>query len=259
MTEIRKQRSMTQDIRGLYHAMRAPKTLFLLSHMRSNSTLFSHILGSNSRIAGYRELHLKYRSNKDLLKLKYRLRQDASHAIPKYLHDKILHEKLTIADKFLRSENFRFIVTIREPERTIKSIVAMASKNKNLSFDTAEKASKYYMNRLDGLVRMSNVIPKKNAMFLSSEMVVSDTNATLETLSAWLQLEEPLSPKYNIFEHTGKRFGGDPSENISHGEVRHKNPDIYDKIKIPDPILESAAKKYEDTYEKIKSRLGREI
>ena len=43
--------------------------LFLLSHMRSYSSLMSHLLGSSPQIDGYGEMHLRYRTRLSLLAL----------------------------------------------------------------------------------------------------------------------------------------------------------------------------------------------
>jgi hypothetical protein len=44
------------------------KSLFVLGHMRSYSSLLCHILGSHPQIDGYCETHIKYRTRFDLLR-----------------------------------------------------------------------------------------------------------------------------------------------------------------------------------------------
>jgi hypothetical protein len=53
----------------------ARRHLFLLGHMRSYSSVLSHILGSHPQIDGYCETHIKYRTRLDLWRLHHRVRQ----------------------------------------------------------------------------------------------------------------------------------------------------------------------------------------
>jgi hypothetical protein len=57
------------------------KTLFLLGHMRSYSSVLSHILGSHPQISGYCETHTKYRTWVDLWKLRWRVRKLTGEAL----------------------------------------------------------------------------------------------------------------------------------------------------------------------------------
>ncbi len=242
------------EIVGTVNAFLAPRTLFILSHMRSNSTLISHFLGSHPDIAGYRELHLSYRSWSDIMRMRYRLRAEASHAKPIFLLDKILHNNLYVSPTHLRSKNAWFLITLRQPERTIKSIVAMATKNGNARYDTLEKSAAYYSARLKCLVDMAEHIPRGQALFLPSDAIVSDTERTLSKLQAWLDLSAPLSSEYRIFEHTGKRFGGDPSKNIGAGRVIQTNAHAYDNITVPANILADLIDQHERACEVLAAR-----
>jgi hypothetical protein len=50
--------------------------IFILSHMRSRSSLLSHILGSNREINGHSELHQNYTGRKSLLEMKLNIYQN---------------------------------------------------------------------------------------------------------------------------------------------------------------------------------------
>src|SRR5262245_13075611 len=57
-TRLREERNLRR-----VRSMSSP--LFVLSHMRSYSSLLSHVLGSHPEIDGYCETHLRYRSGLD--------------------------------------------------------------------------------------------------------------------------------------------------------------------------------------------------
>jgi hypothetical protein len=46
--------------------------IFLISHMRSFSSLACHLLSSSSEIDGYKENHLSYTKGIDFLRLRYK-------------------------------------------------------------------------------------------------------------------------------------------------------------------------------------------
>ena len=52
----------------------ADSYIFVLSHMRSFSSLLCHILGSHSEISGYLETHLSYIGRSDLHRLEAKVR-----------------------------------------------------------------------------------------------------------------------------------------------------------------------------------------
>src|SRR5262245_46936759 len=55
-------------------ALWAPaRHVLIVSHMRSNTTVLSYILGSHPQIAGAAEIHQRYRGPLDLAKLRCRL------------------------------------------------------------------------------------------------------------------------------------------------------------------------------------------
>ena len=95
--------------------------IFILSHMRSRSTLLAHILGSNPEIGGYFELHKSYLNWLDLIILRLRVQLDNKNI--KFALDKILWNRLQISEKICLKENLKIIFLLRKPEDTIKSII----------------------------------------------------------------------------------------------------------------------------------------
>jgi hypothetical protein len=96
------------------------KTLFLLGHMRSCSSVLSHVLGSHPQINGYCETHTKYQTYFDLWKLRWRVRKLTGEQLKgEYVLDEVLHD-YPIARSILDSRGTRAVVLIRRP-RELKS------------------------------------------------------------------------------------------------------------------------------------------
>jgi len=194
--------------------------LIVLSHMRSRSSVFSHILGSNPDVIGYGELQLPYRGLGDLLRVRTRLKEDISSCFisNKYLYDKVLHDNLVIHEDFLGNSSFKFIILLREPESTIKSIVNMGHKIGETNYQSIEWATEYYISRIESLVDYSYKL-KGRYYFLDSDTLIDDSDELLSNVSSWLSLGTPLSSSYKVFEKTGTTGHGDPLENIQKGKL----------------------------------------
>jgi E3 ubiquitin-protein ligase DOA10 len=103
------------------------KILFILSHMRSGSSLLTHLLVNNPEIRGFGETHINYASAEDFKKLLMKLYwqgQDFSQLQDlkklkmnhQYIHDKVLHNNKFLDQSFLESEQIYSIFLIREPQ-----------------------------------------------------------------------------------------------------------------------------------------------
>ena len=221
--------------------------IFLLSHMRSRSSLLSHIIGSSDEVTGNRELQVSY-TNRFKGKIKANNLLD-SEINTKYYFDKILHTGLTQNVSFFNSQNCKYIFLIREPESSLKSILKMyLDENKKYSI---EKAHKYYVDRLSFL----HDIYQKNShnyIIVNSDDVIYDTNNTLLNLSNFLDLKKTLTKNYQVTEHTGKRFSGDSSKNIFAGNILDDNEKVNSfDMEIPQDLLNSANKVYFNFLNKI--------
>ena len=218
------------------------KYIFLLSHMRSYSSLLSHILGSHERIAGYSEMHLSYKKRSDLLTLRYRVYiSNNREPIKDYIFDKILHNH-TINDEILNDKNTRALFMLREPEATLKSILKMSENLNNPNrISDINKIKNYYLKRLGQLEELAKRT-NGTGVYLDAEKIVEDTDFILGYLTDWLQLKTPLSSEYKTFSKTGEPGFGDPSENIKQGKIikNRKQPNVV----IPDEILKSAQEEY---------------
>ena len=229
-----------------------PRRVFMLSHMRSRSSLLSHILGSNEEICGYSELSVSYKSFFSLIDQKIALHQDGLHFdSSKILFDKLLHrfydfKSCTELDK--ASSNV--IIMLRQPEATIKSIVTMGRRDGNKRYSDVNYACDYYSQRLSSLVSFSKKLNK--FVYLNSDDIVNETERTLLHLSKVLNLKSPLSKEYSSFNKTGKEKSGDTSENIKIGKViktRENN-----EVLVPDSVIEKLNGKYLEATDLMKSK-----
>lgn len=195
------------------------KYLFIISHMRSRSSLLAHVLGSNPEIAGYSELHRKYNGPKDILILRGRVFLDTKESFKnKYVLDKILHNPYSLSNRIFEMKSTHFIFLLRKPESTLKSIFEMGKKTGIVWQNDPDLVLRYYTRRLE---MMSNYAEHTNHNFfyIESDELVEDTTKILGNLTSWLNLKTPLSREYSVFKNTGKSGHGDPSGNIARGKI----------------------------------------
>lgn len=212
--------------------------LFILSHMRSRSTVLSHVLGSHPEIVGYSELHRRYDSRLDLFKMRLELYSETKRDLSnKYLLDKLLHNETAIADALLAEIRPKVIIALREPEATLKSIIQMGHRTGVHWYKDPQWAADYYCSRLERLSTYVRTLADE-FFYLQADELVEDTEAVLFRLGQWLGLQSPLSANYKQFANTGQRHYGDSSENIRAGVIRktgeHRN------IELPPAVLERA-------------------
>ena len=213
--------------------------LFILSHMRSYSSVLGHVLGSHPQIDGYCETHLRYRFSFDLLRLKWRVRRLTGEPLRgRYVLDKILHN-YPVTTSILESPGTRAIFLLRQPVDVVQSIVHMGrhldinDRNSNVA-----KATTYYVERLSQLTRLARVFGKR-AAFVESEALVTRTDETLGFLQHFLALNSPLERRYRSFSKTGKPGYGDPSEMIHSGEITRRDGE-RPSYSIPSALIDQA-------------------
>jgi hypothetical protein len=229
-------------------ALRPRRTVLLLSHMRSYSSLISHILGSSPEIDGYVEVQRKYTSPRDLRSLRIAVAKMEDNRLQgRYVLDKVLHNKWKISNSVLHDPSVWTLFSVREPEATIKSTVAMAlsgsNPDRNWKTDLG-KVGTYYVRRCEGLVRYAERKPTRSAFFVA-ERLIDRSDETLTMLSDFLELRTPLTSTYEKKTNTRRRGFGDPSENIAAGEIKRdrKQHDVV----VPDDILAECTAAYTTT------------
>jgi hypothetical protein len=210
--------------------------LFVVSHMRSHSSLLAHILGSNPGIAGYSELHMGYLGRIDLRRLQ-RVVEDTtgSSAAGRITLDKILHDQFEIARSVLERPDVRVIFLLRHPDETIGSVLRLGRTTPEIPwYSDPQAVAAYYCSRLATLERYSRFTAGRAAYF-ASERLLSDTDGSLSALTRWLGLDEPLSASYRTFRFTGVEGHGDPSASIRTGRVvRPAAPPPPPPVPIPE-------------------------
>ncbi len=208
------------------------KILFILSHMRSGSSLLTHLLISNPAIIGYGETHIQYSSEADFKRLIYQAYWQSQEFRKfddlqnlkmnhQYILDKVLHGNKFLKEDFLTSENLYVIFLVREPERTVAS---MLDQKPHWSEDDAVR---YYNGRLVELERYSKIInSKERTLLLTHDQIINQSELVFQGLQNFLGTEVGFSEEYKILKTTGMRSVGDFKENIKSGRIVRKNREL---------------------------------
>ena len=217
--------------------------------MRSRSSVLSHVLGSHPSIVGYKELHLNYHNAMSLMNMRKAITSEFGSVLEgDFLLDKLLSNRNCVASKLFKKRTIKAIILLREPEATIKSIMNMGSITNVQWYKDPVKATDYYCARLSYIEQYSKQIAG-HYFFVQSSDLVKNTENTLNALTKWLDLDEPLDKHYSIFQDTGKPGYGDPSDCIKTGILKTTNG--YPDIEIPLEVLQRA----EDCYAKCRQSL----
>ncbi|MEA5466306.1 sulfotransferase family protein [Leptothoe sp. PORK10 BA2] len=199
--------------------------LLLLSHMRSGSSLLTHVLTTNPEVIGYGETHTDYADAHDfkvLLKKVYWQAQDfrtlgdvqnlrMNH---RYVMDKVLHNKKFLDHGFLKSDQVYAIFLLREPERSLASIADL--KPHWSQQDTVD----YYVERMVMLVEYARLINNSQRMLVVSyEQLLENTPQVLITLQQFLHTQAPFEEEYKVLKTTGMKGVGDSKGNIKAGKI----------------------------------------
>ncbi len=188
--------------------------LFLMSHMRSYSSLLSHLLGSHAQISGHSERLKPYRRNRDLIKLRYTDYRETGSAAQDYLLDKILHNQYAISDSILKMPQLRLVFFLRDPEATYQSIFHMGRYLlKDESYCDLDAIDKYYCERLGKLVEYSKKT-EHQPIYLDADDIVDCPKTILTFMTDWLELKSPIRSEYEVFEDSGTKMRGDHSEEL---------------------------------------------
>lgn len=225
------------------------KVIFILSHMRSGSSLLTHLLISNPEIKGYGESHIQYQIDENIQSLIYKTyfhnqqftnlrdlgKLKMNHT---YILDKLLHDKKLLNQDFLTKDNFYFVFLIREPQR---SLVSMLDHKPHWQ---EEDAMNYYCQRLSTLSEYSKIIDDKNrSVALTYTQLINQTDDVFKALQHFLKTEEGFSENYQVLNTTGKRNIGDFKENIRSGRIIRKQRSI--NFSISPHLLKEAKGKFE--------------
>ncbi|GAO37021.1 hypothetical protein SCT_2436 [Sulfuricella sp. T08] len=220
--------------------------IFLLSHMRAFTSLAGHILGSHPQINGYYEMHISYEDASALDKqLDVFLEGDVFKENSRYLFDKLLHNDYLLKPGQLGLANMKILISLLEPEHTIKSIVHLfAQKEIEDLYASPVEAANYYIARVQALADFSRTANQPYYYF-DAELFQRAPEKLLPRLSDWLELDSPLSERYQILSQTGQARKGDSSKRM-HSGVIDRTPVDYSHIAIPEDVLHTAREVYRE-------------
>lgn len=219
------------------------RPLFVLSHMRSYSTVLCHVLGSHPEIDGYCETHIKYRTRLDLLRLRWRVRRlTLARLGGRYLLDKILHD-YPLSPAILCDGGTRAIFLLRRPAETLRSVLEMGRRLKLVAWHQDPAAvARYYETRLATLIDVAARLDGR-ALLVESERLAATPAPELGRITNFLGLRQTLQQNYRHFPQTGKPGFGDPFE-IGAGHALEARPERRSPLPIPGEQL----RKLEDAY-----------
>lgn len=221
--------------------------IFLLSHMRSLSSLAGHILGSHPQINGYCEMHLSYDDTSALDAQRERLRKsDGLKPGSRYLFDKLLHNDYRLRPGRLGLAELRILVSLLEPEHTIRSIVHLfAQKADPDPYASPVAAARYYIARVEALADFCTTADRGYTYF-DAALLQQAPEQLLPRLTEWLELDSPLRERYALFSQTGKARSGDSSARMLSGTIDRCKTD-YSQIAIPEDALRQAQQVYAES------------
>lgn len=221
------------------------RNIFLLSHMRANTSLFGHLLGSHPLVEGYYEMHIGYFGWKSLWRQK--LLHFADHTpkpTARWMFDKVLHDGHEVAPSVLHRATTRAIFMLRSPAQTLPSLITLyRAEHPDKPEATAEGAVRYYTERLATLETVSRVTGPHH-FYLDAECLITETERTLGELARWLQFDAPIPREYQPFERTGRSGAGDTSARLKSGRVE-AGTRSYSQVSVPSDLLQAAQSAYE--------------
>ncbi len=219
--------------------------------MRAYTSLAGHILGSHPQINGYYEMHLGYEDASALdRQLAAYQHDEVLKPGSRYLFDKLLHNDYALKPERLGLADIKVLVALAEPAHTIRSIVHLFRQKPDPDlYASPVEAANYYVERVRALAEFCRTTDWPYTYF-DAELLVRAPEKLLPRLTAWLELDSPLSERYEVFSHTGKARRGDTSERVRSGRIDRARSD-YSEVVIPDAVLGAAEAAYRECREEI--------
>jgi hypothetical protein len=217
-----------------------------LSHMRAFTSLAGHILGSHPEINGYFEMHISYDDASALDKqLDVFLQFETPKKNSRYLFDKLLHNDYRLNTGMFDPAGLKLLVALLEPDKSIRSIVDLfQQKGTEELYASPPEATDYYIDRISMLADFCRATDRPY-YYYDAELFQAAPDSLLGKLTDWLELDSPLTGRYQLFSQTGKAGKGDSSKYIYSGKIEKTRID-YSHIKVPDRVLRRAREAYRD-------------
>lgn len=195
--------------------------IFVLSHMRSGSSLLSHLLVSNPQVIGFGESSTVYRQERDLEMLKtkvfFMFRLWTCKTSARFMLDKILHTRL-LDERFVElmpSLPVKVIILLREPRATLRSLTSPPFVGK-----IREYAVLHYVSRMEAIrANLESWQGDMQPACVTYDNLINNSEETLQFLTNYLGLTEPLCEHYDVLPTTGMGGFGDPADRIGLGRI----------------------------------------
>lgn len=189
------------------------KLLLVLSHMRSYSTLLTHILDDHPAIHGWHELHRSYETAEDVDRT---IAKQLGRRSERYACDNVLHNEYPVADAVLASDRVDWIISVRNARSTLRSLWRWGGRQNK--YRKAGVAADYYIDRVRELERMGSLLDGRFVL-LRSDLLVDEPDETVAALTDAFELDPPLRPEYTPDDRTGSPNHGDFSQYIKTGKI----------------------------------------
>ncbi|MEO0986303.1 MAG: sulfotransferase family protein [Cyanobacteria bacterium J06639_14] len=231
------------------------RVLWMLSHMRSGSSLLTHILSANSEVMGYGETHIRYESPQDFKRLMCKVYWEGQEYrnvgdLPKltlqetYILDKLLHDNKLLDTDLLLSPNIHILFLIREPQRTLNSI-------RDLKPDwSEEKTLNHYCNRLKTLVSYAEKIDApERSLLICNDQLINESPLVFKSLQKFLDTKTEFTEKYQILKTTGAKHVGDHRGKIMAGQIVRTQREL--KQTVSPASIDQAQVVYQDCLQRL--------
>lgn len=235
---VKKLRNLMYFYYSIYFKLfRFPRLIFVISTMRSYTSVFSHILGSHKDILGKGEKHLKY-GNLNYKNHVFECLFQQRSFFPRYQYilDNVNWDGEEPTGEFLdlENDNTKIIFLLRNPNDTLASII----KRGGLSW---YDISNYYLKRLQSISIFKDKLTNKsiNYLYIEAEGFILNRDKYLNKISKYLGLKSTLIDRYKTDKLTGHSGYSDDSKNIFskklldrpviHEEIEH---DISEHLKL---------------------------
>ncbi|MBC7999118.1 MAG: hypothetical protein IAF58_14305 [Leptolyngbya sp.] len=234
------------------------KYLFVFAHMRSGSTLLTHILNSNPEIVGYGETKVEYLKHDSLNNL---LKKNAeffgkNRLSETFVMDKIVHDELFVDLSILKRPDVHCIFLLREPGRSVSSITKMYREilpNLLNGFVGGETdALEYYRRRLDKMSHLAEATENsQHCYFITFDQLIEKTEIVFAELKNFLEVQHEFSETYDLHRGTGVPGTGDYSQSIKQGKIIREKDGALESL-APE-IIELALAYYDTASTRLKA------
>ncbi len=167
--------------------------LFVLSPMRSGSSLLSHILASTPAVGGCGEHHVGYEKEFDLNTLAYRVsHNDLTFNLVRgqYVMDKLVWN-YPICDQVLKNQNLYCIFLMRDPEMMSNSAAGLGDVSAtHRKYQNPYVWMDYYRHRMNELKLLAlRINDRARRLLLTYEELIGDAGRVLDCMQQFLDAE----------------------------------------------------------------------